>query len=215
LREQQMQRLASEAELRALRAQLHPHFLFNALTTIGYLIQHAPARALDTLMQLTSVLRGVLRRSTTEFSSLGEEIDLIAAYLDIEQARFEERLRVTIDVAPDARDVALPTLLLQPLVENAIKHGLSPTRAGSAVRIGATIDGDALAVIVQDTGAGFQPSAASAAGGVGLRSVAERLRAHFGDHATLDIRSEIGAGATITIRMPAVRAARDRVRRAV
>jgi two-component system LytT family sensor kinase len=146
---------------------------------------------------------------------LGEEIDLIAAYLDIEQARFEERLRVTIDVAPDARDVALPTLLLQPLVENAIKHGLSPTRAGSAVRIAAAIAGDELVVIVQDTGAGFQPSAASAAGGVGLRSVAERLRAHFGDHANLDIRSEIGAGTTITIRMPAARSARDRVRSAV
>jgi two-component system LytT family sensor kinase len=215
LREQRMQRLASEAELRALRAQLHPHFLFNALTTIGYLIQHAPARALDTLMQLTSVLRGVLRRSTTEFSSLGDEIDLIAAYLDIEQARFEERLRVTIEVAPDAREAALPTLLLQPLVENAIKHGLSPMRAGGAVRIAATIDGDELVVGVDDTGVGFQPPAASAAGGVGLRSVAERLRAHFGDRARLDIDSRIGIGTAITIRMPAVRAARERARRAV
>jgi two-component system LytT family sensor kinase len=215
LREQQMQRLASEAELRALRAQLHPHFLFNALTTIGYLIQHAPARALDTLMQLTSVLRGVLRRSTTEFSSLGDEIDLIAAYLDIEQARFEERLRVTIDVAPDARDAELPTLLLQPLVENAIRHGLSPTRAGGAVRIAARIDGGDLVVAIDDTGTGFQPAAAATAGGVGLRSVGERLRAHFGDRARLDIDSRVGAGTAITIRLPAARAARDRARRAV
>jgi LytS/YehU family sensor histidine kinase len=161
------------------------------------------------------VLRGVLRRSTTEFSSLGDEIDLIAAYLDIEQARFEERLRVTIEVAPDAREAALPTLLLQPLVENAIKHGLSPMRAGGAVRIAATIDGDELVVGVDDTGVGFQPPAALAAGGVGLRSVAERLRAHFGDRARLDIDSRIGIGTAITIRMPAVRAAHERARRAV
>ena len=93
-----MERLAAQAELRALRAQLQPHFLFNALTTIGHLIQQAPPRALDTLLRLTSVLRGVLRRTTSEFATLGEEIDLITSYLDIEQARFEERLRVEIDV---------------------------------------------------------------------------------------------------------------------
>src|SRR5262249_32758674 len=90
-------KLATEAELRALRAQVNPHFLFNALTTIGYLIQTAPGRALETLMRLTALLRGVLRRSEGEFATLGEEIELIESYLDIERTRFEDRLHVTID----------------------------------------------------------------------------------------------------------------------
>ena len=99
LREQEIGKLATEAELRALRAQINPHFLFNALTTIGYLIQTAPPRALDTLMRLTALLRGVLR-SEGELTTLGRELELIEAYLDIERARFEERLRVRIDVPP-------------------------------------------------------------------------------------------------------------------
>ena len=111
LRERQIGQLATEAELRALRAQLNPHFLFNALTTIGYLIQVAPARAQSTLMRLTSLLRGVLRRSTTEFSRLGDEIALVQAYLEIEEARFEERLRVRIAVDAALHDVMIPSLL--------------------------------------------------------------------------------------------------------
>src|SRR5207249_2931464 len=86
-REQQMQRLATEAELKALRAQLNPHFLFNALTTIGYLIQNAPPKALETLLRLTTLLRGILRRSAADFCTLDEEIDLVTSYLDIERAR--------------------------------------------------------------------------------------------------------------------------------
>src|ERR671918_2389971 len=97
LQEREMRTLATEAELRALRAQINPHFLFNALTTIGYLIQSAPPRALDTLMRLTTLLRSVLR-SDGEFTTLGRELEIVEAYLDIERARFEHRLRVTVDV---------------------------------------------------------------------------------------------------------------------
>ena len=97
IREQEIGKLATEAELRALRAQLNPHFLFNALTTIGHLIQTAPPRALETLMRLTSLLRAVLR-SEGEFTTLGREVEVVEAYLDIERARFEQRLWVTIDV---------------------------------------------------------------------------------------------------------------------
>ena len=107
LREQEIGKLASEAELRALRAQINPHFLFNALTTIGYLIQTAPARALETLMQLTALLRSVLR-SEGEFTTLGREIELIESYLDIEHARFEQRLRVRIDVPAALRSLRVP-----------------------------------------------------------------------------------------------------------
>ena len=128
LREQEMSTLATEAELRALRAQINPHFLFNALTTIGYLVKAAPDRALETLMRLTSLLRGVLR-SEGEFTTLGRELDVIESYLEIERARFEERLRVRIDVPTALRRIRVPPLLLQPVVENAVKHGIAPRAA--------------------------------------------------------------------------------------
>ena len=101
LREEEMQKLAAEAELKALRAQINPHFLFNALTTIGYLIDTAPARAVDTLLRLTHLLRGMLRPEG-EFTTLGRELELVEHYLDIERERFEERLRVRIDVPADS-----------------------------------------------------------------------------------------------------------------
>ena len=118
---------------------INPHFLFNALTTIGYLIQTAPPRALDTLMRLTSLLRGVLR-SDGEFTTLGREIDVIEAYLDIERARFEQRLRVRIDVPARLRDIRVPVLVLQPLVENAVKHGISARQAGGRVTVRAAVE---------------------------------------------------------------------------
>src|SRR5205814_2124307 len=142
IREREMSRLATEAELRALRAQINPHFLFNALTTIGYLIQTAPPRALQTLLRLTSLLRGVLR-SEGEFTTLGRELDVIEAYLDIERARFEQRLRVTIDVPAALRHIRLPPLVLQPVVENAVKHGVAPRAEGGDIRITAQMDAEA------------------------------------------------------------------------
>jgi two-component system LytT family sensor kinase len=207
-REGEMQRLATEAELRALRAQLNPHFLFNALTTIGYLVQTAPPRALETLMRLTTVLRGVLRRSTTEFSTFGEEIDLIGSYLEIEHARFEDRLHVAIDVPAAIRDRTIPTLLLQPLVENAIKHGLAPRMRGGAVRVTGRLEGAMLRITVSDSGVGFDPAIPRQGPGVGLRSVAERLRVHYHGLATLEIRSRDGMGTVVEITLPADRGAR-------
>ena len=131
-----MQRLATEAELRALRAQLNPHFLFNALTTIGYLIQTAPTRAVDTLLRLTHVLRGVLRRSTSEFSTLAEEIDLIAVVP-------RDRACAVRRAARGRRSTCRPRLAASAcrrcccsrIVENAVKHGLVATRQGGALHI--------------------------------------------------------------------------------
>src|SRR5207245_581511 len=153
IREQEMRKLAAEAELRALRAQVNPHFLFNALTTIGYLIQTAPERALGTLMRLSGLLRGVLRAGE-EFVTLGDELDLIEAYLDIERARFEDRLRVHIDVPWELRRIRIPALVIQPLVENANKHGISECFAGGEVRISARFVDDEVLVSVVDTGIG-------------------------------------------------------------
>lgn len=211
-REQEISKLATEAQLRALRAQLNPHFLFNALTTIGYLVQAAPERAVDTLMRLTSLLRGVLR-NTDEFVTLGDELKLITAYLEIEQARFEERLRVRVDVLPELLTVRLPSLLIQPLVENAVKHGIAPSRYGGEVIITASLessypseqqDEDTLCITVTDTGAGASEieMARGRRRGLGLSNVEQRLRCYCGQAASLRIASTPGAGAIVEVRLP-------------
>ncbi len=213
LHEQEVLKLATEAELRALRAQVNPHFLFNALTTIGYLIQTAPDRAFETLMRLTALLRGVLRRSEGEFATLGEEIELIEAYLNIERARFEDRLRVTIDAPDSLRNLRIPALLVQPLVENAIKHGISPSRAGGEVVITARLArghsataaaDDTLQISVRDTGLGASEQAliAGRIRGVGLSNVERRLKTHYGDQASFSVRSAPGAGTTVEMSLP-------------
>jgi two-component system, LytTR family, sensor kinase len=209
LREQEIGRLATEAELRALRAQINPHFLFNALTTIGYLIQTAPSRAFDTLMRLTSLLRSVLR-SESELTTLGRELELVEPYLDIEHARFEDRLRVTVDVPLSLRELSLPPLVLQPIVENAVKHGIAPQRHGGKVAVSARLDqtpGETatLVIIVRDTGAGASPERLQRGrqAGVGLRNVARRLECQYGSAATLSVTSVAGAGTTVEVRLPA------------
>src|SRR5262249_42966797 len=163
-----------------LRAQINPHFLFNALTTIGYLIQTAPNRALQTLMRLTALLRAVLR-SESELTTLGRELELIEAYLDIERARFEERLRVTIDVPANWPQALVPHLWLHPLVENAVKHGMARKQAGGDVATRGRIDGHGgnarqLVLVVHDSGAGATPEllARGRAAGVGLRNIERR-----------------------------------------
>ena len=207
-REREMSRLAAEAELRALRAQLHPHFLFNALTTIGYLIQTAPDRAINTLMRLSGLLRSVLR-SGPEFSTLGEELKIISAYLDIEHARFEDRLVVRIDVSDDLKQFRIPGLLLQPIVENAIKHGISKSSAGGEIRITAELVSDQprarLRLIVVDTGAG-NDAASIVLGrqqGVGLNNVEKRLQCYGNESGSLRISSKPGEGTQVEITLPA------------
>jgi two-component system LytT family sensor kinase len=207
IREQEAGKLVSEAELRALRAQINPHFLFNALTTIGYLIQSAPPRALDTLMRLTALLRAVLR-SDGEFTTLGKELEVIEAYLDIERARFEQRLRVTIDVPAHERRLRVPALVLQPIVENAVKHGIAPQRQGGDVHISARIIRHDLQrhlmLTVRDTGAGATASALAQGrqSGVGLGNVERRLACQYGADASLSIESIPGRGTTVEIVLP-------------
>jgi two-component system, LytTR family, sensor kinase len=205
MREQQISQLATEAELRALRAQLNPHFLFNALTTIGYLIQTAPERAMETLMRLTELLRRVLRRPASDFTTLGEELDLIDSYLAIERARFEERLDVVIDVPVSLRSVKIPSLVLQPLIENAVKHGIAPCKSGGTVMIEARLQRTGtIAISILDTGVG-----ASAADlqrgrerGVGLANVELRLAGYYGSRASFSIESEMGKGTRVELQVP-------------
>ena len=203
LRAQEMGKLATEAELKALRAQINPHFLFNALTTIGHLIQTAPERAMDTLLNLTELLRRVLR-STDEWTSLGDELDLVVAYLDIERARFEERLEIAIQVPAELRATQVPPLILQPLVENAIKHGIAPLREGGRVTVSGELAGGVLHLRVEDTGRGASESsfANGRREGVGLKNVEERLRGYYGDDASLTTESRPGSGTAVELRLP-------------
>jgi hypothetical protein len=205
LREEEMQKLAAEAELKALRAQINPHFLFNALTTIGYLVDTAPSRALDTLLRLTRLLRGMLRPEG-EFTTLGRELELVEHYLDIERERFEERLRVRIDVPADLRGVAIPSLVLQPLVENAIKHGVAPSITGGDVEVIAGRDATAseprLRIRVRNTGAPLAGHYRRGGEHVGLDNVARRLMGHYGPAAGLALMADDRGGTVAELVLP-------------
>jgi len=205
LREQEFAKLATEAQLSALRAQINPHFLFNSLTTIGYLIQTTPEKAFETLMKLTQLLRGVLR-STGEFCTLGEEIKLIENYLDIEKTRFEEKLTVKIEVAKDLEKMRVPSLILQPLVENAIKHGISENKNGGEVEIVAKLENEKnevfLNLSVFDTGAGKNAKKTADSNGVGLQNIRERLESYYGKKAKLSVVSDKTAGTKAEIILP-------------
>jgi hypothetical protein len=207
-REQEMRRLATEAELRALRAQLNPHFLFNALNALGHLMQSAPDRALSTLYRLTGLLRAVLRRTDGQFVSLREELDIVESYLAIEHERFQERLAVCVDVPPDLLGARIPPLVLQPLVENAVKHGISPLRSGGAVTVRAvheTLPGEAvgsLRLFVIDTGSGLDDERGGVGNGVGLVNIETRLRHYFGARGALTVGQTPGGGTTVEVRVP-------------
>jgi signal transduction histidine kinase len=203
IREKEFSKLATEAQLSALRAQINPHFLFNALTTIGYLIKASPDKALQTLMRLTQLLRSVLR-STGEFSTLEEELKLIESYLDIEKARFEDRLQTKIEIPRELLKVRVPSLILQPLVENAIKHGVSKSKNGGEVTLKAaleTVKTDVfLRLIVSDTGSGLEINQLKK--GVGLNNIEQRLRSYYGNSGKLQIESQSRKGTQAEIKFP-------------
>jgi LytS/YehU family sensor histidine kinase len=159
-------------------------------------------------MRLTALLRSVLR-SEGEFTTLGRELELVESYLDIERARFEQRLRVQIDVPPALRSLRVPPLILQPLVENAVKHGIAPQRLGGQVTVSARLAGpaemNALVLIVHDTGAGVTARELRAGRdrGVGLGNIERRLACQYGAAAALSIESALGEGTTVEVRIPA------------
>lgn len=191
---EEMQKLAAEAQLTALRAQINPHFLFNALTTIGYLIRNSPDKAYETLMRLTQLLRRILTTSS-EMTTLGDELELVKNYLEIERARFEDKLRVEYAVSDAAEDRTLPPLVMQPLVENAIKHAISINRNGGTIRITATADDDSngpLRVEIWDSGPGKKNVSITNGGGIGLANLRDRLKNYYGDAASLELRSHDG-----------------------
>lgn len=194
----------AQAELRALRAQVHPHFLFNTLNSIAALIPENPKGAEEMTMRLADIFRYALRASEREMAPLGDELQFLRNYLDIERARFGSRLVVKEHVDPGLEAVPVPSLLLQPLVENAVRHGVAPRPSGGTITIEARRDGNRLALLVQDDGPGFRtthPSVKSDDGGFGLHAVRERLRAQ-GLADALEIESAPGAGTRVRVTLP-------------
>jgi hypothetical protein len=185
-RESELRRLAAQAELRALQSQIHPHFLFNALNALYGIIPREAKGARETVLNLADIFRYFLE-TRKSFLPLEEELRIVRAYLQVERLRLGEKLRIEINVAPEALSLPIPILSIQPLVENAVKHGIAPKTDGGVVTIEARLDPPGtLSVTVRDTGAGF---AKNESGGVGLENVTRRLELYYGSESRLRIHS--------------------------
>jgi len=189
---------ATSARLAALQAQMNPHFLFNALNTVASLVRTDPRSAESTVENLSEVLRRTLERTAAATGTLGEEVDYIKAYLAVEQQRFGERLRVDWAIAPDVLGASVPPMTLQPLVENAIKHGVGPKRAGGRIIVSAASAGTRLRLVVEDDGEGF---AARFTEATGLGNLRKRLEVLYATEARLYIESQ-PVGARVIVELP-------------
>jgi len=199
----------AEAEVRALRAQISPHFIFNALTAIASFVRSDPERARELLLEFADFTRYSFRRHG-QFTTLAEELRSIDKYLVLERARFGERLQVTLQVAPEVLPVAVPVFVLQPLVENAVRHGLEKKPGQGHITIVAADAGPEARITVEDDGVGMDPqlvrsSLAGRNGGIGLANVDERLRTVFGADFGLVVETAPGAGTKVSLRIPKYR----------
>ncbi len=191
---------AQEAQVRALRYQINPHFLFNTLNAIAALVRDAPDRAEEMVMQLSDFFRRSLAVNPLEDLKLSEEVDLQRLYLEIERTRFPERLRFDVALDGGSADAKVPALLLQPLVENAVKHGVARSETATCIRIRARLAGPMVEIVVENDA---QASGGSARGeSVGLRNVRDRLRSRFGDEAHLATEELPGRGFRNLLRIP-------------
>ena len=198
----------AEAELRSLRAQISPHFIYNALTAIASFITTDPDRARDLVLEFADFTRYSFRRQG-EFTTLAEELGSIHSYLELERARFGERLRVTLQIAPETLATVIPFLSVQPLVENAVRHGLEPGEGGGEIRITSRDDGTHTEIMVEDDGIGMDPeglrsllASGEDGGHVGLRNVDTRLRQVYGSVGGLVVETNTGAGTLVRMRVP-------------
>ena len=207
---EEQSRLLLEARLDALQRQINPHFLFNTLNSIASLIRSKPDLAREMIVKLSHILR-VLLRDRDAFVPLSEELDFTDDYLDIEVVRFGEKLRVVKEIAPETLDIIVPSMLLQPLIENSIKHGLEPRISGGTVTLRSRIDNGRLLLEIEDDGVGIEPGGPTTApvsglvregSGIGMRNVRERIQVLYGDEAHVDIISRPGRGTRVSLRMP-------------
>ncbi|GAA4944788.1 two-component system LytT family sensor kinase [Nonomuraea thailandensis] len=203
-------RRALEAEMRALRAQISPHFVYNALTTIASFVRTNPKRARELLLDFADFSRYALRRAH-DFTTLADELTCVDRYLLLERARFGDKLRFSMQVAPEVLPVPVPFLCLQPLVENAIKHGMAGRGGPGEVRVVVRDAGPEAHITVEDDGAGMDPECARRmldedpareGSGIGLANVDLRMRQIYGDGYGLVVETALGAGTKVRLRVP-------------
>jgi hypothetical protein len=200
LRQSELARALQHAELRLLKSQLNPHFLFNALNTVRSLIAEDPTKAQHAVTRLANTLRHTLGAGQHELVSFERELEMVSDFLELEKMRFEERLTIQSEVAADTASAQIPAMLLQTVVENAIKHGIAELPAGGLLRIQAALREDALVLQVENP---RPPAATRSAGeGTGLRNAEERLRLLFGSRASLELDLSQPSMATTRIRIP-------------
>lgn len=204
-RERMTQLLQTElvrTQLNALKAQLHPHFLFNTLNTVISLVHTDPMAAERMIARLSDLLRRTLRQSGADEIALAEELDFLRAYVEIEQARFEDRLRVSWRIDPEAMEALIPPLILQPLVENSIQHGLAPRMAAGLLEISAQRSGSTLMIEIEDDGLGFSGDPAES-DGLGLSTTRSRLERTYGAHHSFVVKpASDDGGVKVALRLP-------------
>mgnify|MGYP006281835335 CR=1 FL=1 len=198
-RAQALEAQLTEARLEALRMQLNPHFLFNTLHAVSTLVDRDPSGVRRMIARLSELLRHVLDEEAPQEVPLSQELDFLDDYLEIQTIRFQGRLDASIDVPPELHTAQVPNLILQPVVENAIKHGASQVRGIGRIEISARADDDHLVLAVHDNGPGLPDDATD---GLGLRNVRARLQELYGDEQSLTIESAPDGGTVATLRLP-------------
>ncbi len=206
---EEQKRLVLEARLDALQRQINPHFLFNTLNSVASLVRSQPELAREMTVKLANILRALLKDHDT-YVPLREELKFTDDYIDIEVVRFgADKLRVEKEIDPRTLDVLVPSILLQPLIENSIKHGLEPRIAGGTVTLRSRLEGDRVLIEVADDGVGIGGGAASAVrsngAGIGMKNVQERLEVLYGNQARFNVVSSPGRGTSVSIEIPAAR----------
>lgn len=193
-----------QAQLQLLRTQLHPHFLFNTLNAVSALIYERPKAADRVIAQLSDLLRLALAGGQEQEVSLKEELDFLRKYVEIQQTLLQERLVVNFQIDPEALDALIPSMVLQPLVENSICHGVAPLERGGRVEVSARRDGDTLRLEVSDDGAGLAApgNKPKGGGGLGLSNTRARLRQLYGEAHIFDLRERPGGGVAVRLAIP-------------
>lgn len=209
LRASQLEARLAQAQLDLLRMQLHPHFLFNTLHAISTLIHRDPDAADEMVSQLSDLLRVTLDNIGKQEVTLREELDFLQRYIDIQQTRFQDRLHVTLDIQSDTLDAHVPNQVLQPLVENAIRHGLDGRAGGGTIEIQSRAAGEALQLTVRDDGSGLHANGRAVQEGIGLANTRARLRQLYGPSAALDLADRSEGGTQVTLVIPQRPAGRD------
>ena len=199
---EQLEAQLADTRLQMLNMQLQPHFLFNTLNTIAEIVHEDPDKADAMIGGLSDLLRRTLDLTDTRAIPLSEEMDLVSRYVEIQRARFGDRLQVRTAIADAARDVRIPPLLLQPIVENAIHHGLAARLDAGRIDITADVDGPVLRLMVTDDGSGEVSEVIAGPERVGLGNTRARLEALYGSRARLELAPAVGRGARVTIEIP-------------